>query len=144
MSLHQLQTPDWKRIRNLFLLSQVKRCRDDWRHNDLRLSQHKSEARSRTSLLFKMRHHAVLVSIHRTPGSWHCSGVLRRWRATRANLLGYTQEEGALAHSPAGLEGPFRVKQTPNPSINRTANGVPQLLASASAVPPLAAGYLKR
>jgi hypothetical protein len=32
----------------------------------------------------------------------------------------------------------------PNPSINRTANGGPRLLALASAQPPLSAGYLKR
>ena len=32
----------------------------------------------------------------------------------------------------------------PNPSINRTANGGSHLLASATSVPPLSAGYLKR
>jgi len=32
----------------------------------------------------------------------------------------------------------------PNPSINRTRNGGPRLLASGASVAPLRAGYLKR
>jgi hypothetical protein len=37
-----------------------------------------------------------------------------------------------------------RVEQAPNPSVERTANGVRRSFAFASAVPPLAAAHVKR
>jgi hypothetical protein len=37
-----------------------------------------------------------------------------------------------------------RVEQAPNPSVERTANGVRRSCASGEAVPPLAAAHVKR
>jgi hypothetical protein len=71
-------------------------------------------------------------------GAAEYGGSVLSLRASSAVVVAKSGGVFALAGS-----GPCQ-RVMPNPSINRTANGGSHLLASATTVPPLSAGYLKR
>jgi hypothetical protein len=71
-------------------------------------------------------------------GAAEYGGSFLSLRACSAVVVAKSRGVFALAGS-----GPCQ-RVMPNPSINRTANGGSHSLASATTVPPLSAGYLKR
>ena len=123
LPLHELQAQNRQRIRNFRLLRQSCSSRANGRDERLCVSPCSARPRSRTPLLFGLWHHALLVRISPSREDRHRRWLLRRWRASRAHVLGHREKEGSLGFPSSALAGVPTVSAAPNHSIERTWQG---------------------
>jgi len=91
LPLHELQTPFRQRIRNFLVLQQIRRCQHRGHVFGLLLPSHRTEPRSRSPLLFNLRHYPLLVQLSASWTGRHLSWLLRRESPGRTSVVCHTR-----------------------------------------------------